>query len=185
MEHQPPRQAGVFRRLAVNRVSHDRASPVVQMHADLVSPSSVQMAAHQRRNAGGIGRKNLVIRNRGLAARRMDHRHFLPVHRVAANVRENRVLGRLGNTLGHREIQLLHGAALGKLTDQRLMGDVGFGHHQAARGVLVESMNDARPLDAANPRKPPPAMMQQRVDQRAVRIARSRVDDNAMRLVEN
>ena len=65
------------------------------------------------------------------------------------------------------------------------MGGVGLGDDEQAGRVLVEPMDDAGPLHAADPREARAAMADQRIDQRAVGMARRRVDDEARRLVDH
>jgi hypothetical protein len=57
---------------------------------------------------------------------------------------------------------------VGKLPGEPLMRSVGLGDHEKARRVLVDAVNDARAGHPANARQSPRAMMQQRIDQRAV-----------------
>src|SRR3546814_14502375 len=58
------------------------------------------------------------------------------------------------------------------------------GDDQAAR-ILVDAVDDAGPRDAADARKLSRAMVEQRVDERAVEIARGGVDDHAGGLVDD
>ncbi len=62
---------------------------------------------------------------------------------------------------------------------------VGLGDHQKSRGVLVEPMHDAGPLDAADARQAVAAMGDQGVDQSAGLMTRARMDDQPGGLVEN
>ena len=76
-------------------------------------------------------------------------------------------------------------AVIGELRGQRLMRLVVLGdHHQAGR-VLVEPVHDARPADAADAGKARAAMGDQRVDQRAALVARGRMHDQPLRLVDD
>ena len=56
--------------------------------------------------------------------------------------------------------------------------------HHDARRVLVEPVHDARPYDAVDARQVL-AVMEQRIDERAVRCSRRRMDDHAARLVDD
>src|SRR3546814_11107592 len=56
------------------------------------------------------------------------------------------------------------------------------GDDQAAR-ILVDAVDDAGPRDAADARKLSRAMVEQRVDERAVAMARGGMDDHAGGLV--
>ena len=74
--------------------------------------------------------------------------------------------------------------------DRHLLGqaDVGgviFRHHQQAAGVLVDAVDDAGAYLAADAREAALAVPEQGVHQRAVRVARSRVDDHALGLVHH
>ncbi len=59
------------------------------------------------------------------------------------------------------------------------MGMVVLGNHHDAAGVLVQPVDDAGALDAANARQAVAAMMDQRVDQRAGPVAGARMHDEA------
>ncbi len=67
---------------------------------------------------------------------------------------------------------------------QTLVGAVVLGHHQQAGGVLVQAVDDARPLAAADARQVV-AVLEQGVDQGAGRVARGRMDDEAGRLLDD
>ena len=69
--------------------------------------------------------------------------------------------------------------------DKPFVRDVGLGDDQQPRRVLVDAVDDARPRDAADPGQPPRAMVEQRVDQGAVEIARGGMDDHAGGLVDD
>ena len=72
----------------------------------------------------------------------------------------------------------------GELPGKPFVGDVGLGHHQQPRRVLVDAVDDARPGDPADARQRAAAMVEQGVDQRAVGIAGGRVDDQPGGLVD-
>ena len=72
-----------------------------------------------------------------------------------------------------------------ELLGQPLMRDVGLGDDQQARRVLVDPVDDARPRHAADARQLAAAMVEQRVDQGPVAIARGRMDDQSGRLVDD
>ena len=66
-----------------------------------------------------------------------------------------------------------------------MVGAIGLGHDHDAAGVLVEAVDDARPLDAADAGERIAAMMDQRVDQRAGKIACPGMDNQPGRLVQH
>src|SRR5689334_2216348 len=86
-----------------------------------------------------------------------------------------------------REVATLEGpfAFLGELFGECMMGFIGFGRHQKAGGVLVESMHDAWPFDAADARQARTTVRDQCIDQRAGSVAGRRMDDQAARLVDD
>ena len=60
-----------------------------------------------------------------------------------------------------------------------------FCNHQAAAGFLVQAMHDARPGHAAHAAEAGATMVQQRVDQGVLRMARARMHDQSRRFVEH
>jgi len=68
---------------------------------------------------------------------------------------------------------------------QPLMRQIGLGDHEEPRGVLVDPVHDPRPDPPADPRQPAAGVVQERVDQRAVRRPRRRVHDEPGRLVDD
>ncbi len=82
-----------------------------------------------------------------------------------------------------REVGLLDGARLERALE-RLEGGVVLGDDEAARGLLVEAVDDARPENAADARESRD-VVEERVDQRAPRVPGGRMDDEAGGLVED
>src|SRR3546814_4538976 len=72
-----------------------------------------------------------------------------------------------------------------ELLRQPFMRAVGLCDDQQARSILVDAMNDAGARHAADSGESALAMMEQRIDQRPVQIARRRVDDQARGLVDD
>ena len=70
-----------------------------------------------------------------------------------------------------------------QLSRQCQMGGVVFGGDDQAAGVPVDAVNDAGTLLAADAGEGVPAVVQQGVDQRAVRMARRRMHHHALWLV--
>ena len=185
VKHQAIGQRGVSTRFAVDRIADQRRALVVEVHADLVGAAGVQVAEHEGCAGGGISAEDFVIGDRRLAARWVDHRHFLAVHRVAADVGEDRVFRGCGHALGDGEIDFFHRAALGKLRDQRLVRGIGFCDNETTGGVLVEAVDDARALDSADAGKFPAAVVEQGIDQSAIGVSRRGMHDHARFLVEH
>ncbi len=170
---------------SVDRIAEDGGAEVVHVDADLVGAAGVEVAEDEGGLRGGIGGERFVIGNRGLAAGRVDDRHFLAVDGVAADVGEDGVLCLRRDAMGDGEVELFHGRALGKLGGEGLVGDVGFRDDEAAGGILVEAVDDAGALDAADAGELAFAVVEQGVDEGAVGVAGRGVDDDSMFLVED
>ena len=75
--------------------------------------------------------------------------------------------------------------AIGEALRQRLVCALRLGHDHDAGGLLVQPVDDAGALLAADAGQLVAGMGEQGVDQRAVEIARRGMDDEARRLVED
>ncbi len=82
-----------------------------------------------------------------------------------------------------REVRLLDGARLERVLE-RLEGGVVLGDDEAARRLLVEAVDDARPENAADAREPRD-VVQERVDQGPPGVPGGRMDHEPGRLVED
>ena len=118
MEHEATSLLGGLARFPVNRITDEWRALVMEMDADLVGAAGVEVAEDEGGETGGVGREDFVVGDRGFSTGRVDDGHFLTVHRVAADVGENRVLGGLRDALGDGQIEFLHRAALGELGDE-------------------------------------------------------------------
>lgn len=65
------------------------------------------------------------------------------------------------------------------------MGKIVFGNRQKPAGILVDPVDDARPLHPADAGKIIAAVIKQRIDQRSVIYARRRVNGHSRRLVDD
>ena len=74
---------------------------------------------------------------------------------------------------------------IGELARQALVRSVGLGDDQQPRGVLVDAVDDAGTGNPADPRKLPGAVVEQRVDQRAVVVASGGMDHQPGGLVDD
>ena len=153
------------------------------VHADLVRPARLEPAFDQRCVA-----QDFETRANGL--RRVFRARLRRSKSSCGSSKSGRAERRpcpsvaFGTPVDDREIAPLD-AVRGELPGEPLMSDVGLGDDQQPRRVLVDPVDDARPGNAADPRKAAAAMMQQRVDQSAVRIARRRMDDQPGGLVDD
>ncbi len=77
------------------------------------------------------------------------------------------------------------GAVGRKLLGEAVMRGVRLGHHEQARSLFVEAVNNARALDAADTGEAVAAMGDERIDERAAGVAGRGVNDEPCRLVDN
>ncbi len=178
-------RGGEFVFFPVDRIAQDGGAEVVEVDADLVGAAGVEVAEDEGGFGGVIGGEGLVIGDGGFASRGIYDGHFLAVYRVTADMGEDGVFFLSGDAVGDGEVELFHGGSLGKLGGEGLVGDVGFRDDEAAGGVLVEAVDDAGALDAADAGELAFAMVEEGVDEGAVGVAGRGVDDNAMLLVEH
>ncbi len=170
-------------------VAHDRVADMGEVDADLVGAAGFEHAGEQAGDwlavEPAIGLAQLPMRHCRPAA--LAHGAFLAVERAAVERGVNHALRAAGCAPGEREIAALQfaGELVGELLRQRAVGTIVLGDHHQPGGVLVEAVDDARPLDAADTGKTFAAMRDQRVDQRAGGMSGGRVDDQAARLVDD
>ena len=93
----------------VNRVSEKRVAEVAVVDADLVGPSGVEGAKNER-GAVGFGVQEVQVGNGRFARAGIANVHALPVHRVAGDVVENRLVCFFGRGLRDGEVKLGGGA---------------------------------------------------------------------------
>ena len=183
VEHETRGRELVF--FSVDWIAEDGGAEVVHVDADLVGAAGVEVAEDEGGLRGGIGGERFVIGNRGLAAGRVDDRHFLAVDGVAADVGKDGVLCLRRDAMGDGEVELFHGRALGKLGGEGLVSDVGFRDYEAARGVFIKTVDDAGALDAADAGELAFAVVEEGVDESAIGIAGGGVNDDAVLFVKD
>ena len=125
-----------------------------EMNADLMRAPRLQPAGDQGRALERL--LDAPMRDRMAAARGRDDRHFLALVRMAAERRVDRARAPGESAPGEREIfahQRTGAAVVGEQIGEALMRGVGLGDDDQPGRVLVEPMDDARPLDAADARK--------------------------------
>ena len=125
----------------VNRVAEKRVAEVLVVDADLVGPSGMKGAKNER-GAVGCGVQEVEVGNGRFPRAWIANVHALPVHRVAGDVVENRLVVFFGRGLRDGEVKL-GGGAVGELVHKAGEGRLGFGHNDAAGGVFVEPVDDA------------------------------------------
>ena len=165
----------------VHRVPQDGVADVGQMDPDLVGAARLQTAAQM--GDAGIPGDDLPV-GHGLPAPLPHHRHALAVHRMAADggVHGAAVLPKIP----HRQAFIGPGqGVVRQLGRQGQMGCIVFGGDNEAAGVPVDAVDDAGTLLAPDAGQTFPAVIQQGVDQGAVRMPRSRVHHHASGLVHH
>ncbi len=158
---------------------------MLEVDANLMGAASVEVAKHEGGFSGLVGGDDFVIGDRGFSGGRCDHGHFLAIHRMSTDVGKDRVFGFQRDAVGDGEVDFLHRRALGKLGGEALVGGVGFRDDEAAGGIFIESVHDAGSLHSAYAGKFSSAMMEQGVDEGAIGISGSGMDDHAVRFVED
>jgi hypothetical protein len=184
MEHEAPGIDGLALGVAVDRVAEERAAEVMEVDADLVSAAGVEVAENEGGEGVGDFTEDVVVCDGGAAGAGVEDGLLLTIDGMAADVSEDGAGGLHRRAVGDGEIEL-GGFASGKLREKRLQGGIGLGGHEAAGGVLVEAMDDAGALHSADSRELAAAVVEEGVDERAVRIAGGGMDDEADWLVED
>jgi len=168
--------------VAVDGVAQDGvAEGFLHVDADLVGAAGEELTADQ----GGVFiNGELLPLGHGILARAIvKDGHALAVHGVAADQVLDAAAFFLGHAIDGGEVDFAH-PALRKGFAEAAVGDVVLRHDHAAAGVLVQAVDDAGahfPADAAEV----VAMMQQGIDQGAVRVSSSGVDDEARGFVQD
>ena len=106
MEEESGCGEGMF--FGVDRIAKNRGADVLEMDADLVGASGMEVAENQSGFGGLIGGDHFVIGDRRFSGGRGDDRHFLAIHRMPADVGEDRVLGFQRDAVGDGEVNFLH-----------------------------------------------------------------------------
>src|ERR1700733_4818553 len=157
-------------------------------HVDpnLMGPPCLKLTCNQACRAEGFLNPPM---GRGVASAIPAHdRHFFPIARIAADRGDDLARTRFEAAPGERQIFSLQGAGPAMVSEevgQALMRGVGLGDDQKSRRVLVQPVHDPGPLDPADSRQARSAMADQRVDQRARRMARGWMDNEPGRLVDH
>ena len=158
---------------AVHFVTDKRMAKMFEVHADLVCAAGVQRAFDER--ASGEFLQNAVVGAGGAAAFAGEHGHFFAMDRMASDraFDDAAFLAELAGR--NREIDFRDFAS-GELPRECAVGDIVFGGDETAARFLIQPMHDAGPLFAADAGETF-AMVQQRIDECAVRVAGGGVDD--------
>ena len=174
---------GMF--FGVDGIAEDGGADVLEVDPDVVGAAGVEVAQNKSGFGGLIGSDDLIIGDRGFPGGWGDHGHFLTIHRMPADVGEDRVFVFQGDAIGDGEVDFLHRRTLRKLGGETLVGGVGFRDDEAAGSIFIKTMHDAGSLHSADAGKFSSAMMEQGIDKGAVGISGCGMDDHAVGFVEN
>ena len=135
----------------VEGIPQQGMAKVFQVDPDLMGAARVEDAFDQGADSRQF-RDDPPGGSRGTATP-VQNGHFFSVHRVAADVVLDCAASRTGEVaLYQGEVDFRHGAS-GDLPGEMGVGGVVLCDHEAAAGILVQPMDDARALLAADPRK--------------------------------
>lgn len=151
------------------------------MHADLVGASCMQHQLHSR-HMRCRGLQQAVIRDRVLALR--CHGHPLAIHGMAPHGLLDPPVRRAWDAEDDGLIRTVDRMDA-QLSGKSHVRAVILRNHQQAADILVETMDDARPLHPADPRQATGAMGQQGMHQGTAGMAGSRMDNDTGRLVQH
>jgi len=162
---------------------------VSEMDPDLVRPPGFQTALHEARKgflamfSGTEGFLHAIAgaRRFPLAA---QNGHAFAVEGIAAEIPLHQTLTGARRAPDDGLIGALDGMR-GELLGQAAHGALGLGHHQQAARVLVKTVDDTRARHAADSGKRIAAMGEERIDQRAVEIARRGMHNQTCRFVDD
>ena len=163
---------------AINRVTQDRISKMLEMNANLMSSTTVQPALKQGCLSSRAHDFEIGSRHAPAFAR---NRHLLAMNAMTPNRRDD-ASGSAPQFPGNkRQVDLVNRARreLPRKVDVR---KIILRHHQTTARFFIQSMNNARSLLPADTRKIF-AMRQQSVNQRATFAAGTRVNRNPRRFV--
>lgn len=184
MEHEAVGVGKRFTRFSVDGVAEDGGADVFEVDADLVGAAGVKGAFDEAGAIALLG-EDFVVGDGGFSGAGGDDGHLLAVDGVAADVGEDGVGVLEGRSGGDGVVDFGGGFAFSKLGEEGLHGAIGFGDNDAARGVFVETVNDARALDSIDAGELVSAVMEKGVDEGAIGIACGGVNHHAVRFVED
>ena len=156
------------------------------MHSDLMRAPRLQPAGDEAGRAEIL--QTAPVRHRLAALGQLDHGHALAVLGVAADGRVDmaREAGRFppdeGGVFAH---QRAGAAMIREQSGEALMRRIALGDGEQARCVFVNTVDNARALNAADARKARAAMGDESIDQCAALVACGGMHDKARRLVDD
>ena len=167
---------------AVHGIARDGMPDILRVHAYLVRPPRFQFEQYERK-AFVETRKHFIMRHGAPPLVFAHDRHFHAVGRVPADVRRDRAFVVLEYPLAQGEI-FARAGLFRDLFGKGKMRAVVFGDDEKPRRVLVDAVHDARThdaVDAAQRIQP----IQERVNERARKIAAARVHREPLLLIDD
>ena len=166
---------------AVDGIARHGMTDIGHVDADLMGTTGFEL--HPQVGKITIGVRHEEMRN-GVFAVFLGDRHLFAVGGVPSDRRVDRTGIGLKPAVDDRLVLPRKGMA-GNLFGERKVGKIVFRHDQQSARILVDPVHDAGTDHAVDTGQRALAVIQQRVDQRAVRIARRRVHDHTLRLVDD
>lgn len=145
VQHLPRKFSRAF--ASINFVAKNRMPEVMQVHANLVSPSTVQ---HAFDKADSILRFHHAIIGACGPTAVLRHGHALTMLAVPSDARVDNALRLSHRARDEREINFFH-HSFGELSREVLMRRIIFRDDQATAGLLVQPMHNAGTLPSSNP----------------------------------
>ena len=172
----PPRQPPA----AVCRVAQHRNANMIEVNPYLVCPARLKPDLEKRRLLKHLANREV---GDGLTPS-LDDRHRCPVGGVTSDGLVNRAFSVWGNPLHNRQVAALDAAGLEGLREAAV-NNVRLGDDEEPRGVLIEPVDDAGALDAADSRKLAAAVVKKCGDHGALTVSGTGMNHHARRLVHH
>ena len=168
--------------IRINGIANQRVADMRHVNANLVSSSGFEPTFHQRSFAKAFNCSEM--RNGMFAFVVGQNRHFFAVYGRSADLGADRASRRGRDAADNRKIAPLD-VMRSKQLGEPFVRCVAFGDDQQPGCILIDAVDDARTLHAADAREFSVAMVEQRIHQRAVCVPRSRVDNESHWLVDD
>ena len=176
-----PVQKGNLLLRPVERVAGHRMPDIGHMHPNLMGAPGLQPEAKVAEPLVPLQHRKMGNRRFGVL---VGHGHLLAFDRMPADGGVHPAAVLFYISVHDRLITAVEGVFLNLFCEAGVR-TITFGHNQQAAGVLINAVDNARPQHAVDAREAVAAMRQQRVDQRAVPVARRRMHNHPLRLVHH
>lgn len=176
-----------FKSRAIERIAEERMANMGEMDADLMGSPRLERAGYEARLVS-IALDEPVVGARMPSAAGRDNSDFLTVGGVPGERGINRARGPLRSPPHEGEVLALEQERLAVVSKKRreaLMRGIRFRNHEEARRILIESVHNAGPPHAPDARKARPAMGNQRIYERALLMASTRMNHEPGGLIDD